>query len=38
MKTLEIEWKHLDKEGATCIRCKDTGRTLAEVIKGLTRE
>jgi hypothetical protein len=38
MNTLEIEWKHLDKEGATCIRCKDTGKTLAEVVRDLTRE
>ncbi len=38
MKTLEIEWRHLDKEGATCIRCEDTGRTLAEVVKVLTSE
>ena len=38
MKTLTIEWKHLDKEGATCLRCSDTGKTLAEVVEGLSRE
>ena len=38
MKMLQIEWKHLDKEGATCVRCTDTGRTLAEVLKELARE
>jgi hypothetical protein len=38
MKTLTIEWRHLDKEGATCVRCLDTGRTLAEVVKELSRE
>ena len=38
MKSLEIEWKHLDKEGATCVRCTDTGRTLAEVVRELARE
>jgi hypothetical protein len=38
MKTLTIEWKHLDKDGATCVRCQDTGKTLAEVIGELKRE
>jgi len=38
MKTLTIEWKHLYKEGATCVRCSDTGKTLADVVKDLTRE
>jgi hypothetical protein len=38
MKTLTIEWKHLDKAGATCVRCRDTGKTLAEVVGELTRE
>ena len=32
MKTLTIEWKHLDMDGATCVRCRDTGKTLAEVV------
>jgi len=38
MKTLTIEWKHLDQAGATCVRCTDTGKTLAEVVKELSRE
>jgi len=38
MKTLTIEWKHLDKEGATRVRCSDTGKTLADVVKDLSRE
>lgn len=38
MKTLTIEWRHLDKDGATCVRCRDTGRTLAEVVGELERE
>lgn len=38
MKTLTIEWRHLDKEGATCVRCSDTGKTLADVVKDLSRE
>ena len=37
-KTLTIEWKHLHKDGATCVRCRDTGRTLAEVVGELKRE
>jgi hypothetical protein len=38
MKTLEIEWKHLDKEGNTCIRCTDTGEALEQVIGKLVQE
>ena len=38
MKTLEIEWKHLDVEGKTCARCSDTGEALQEVIGKLTEE
>ncbi|MGB7970339.1 MAG: DUF2703 domain-containing protein [Candidatus Deferrimicrobiaceae bacterium] len=38
MKTLTIEWKHLDKDGATCVRCRDTGKTLAEVVGELKHE
>jgi hypothetical protein len=38
VKTLTIEWKHLDKEGATCMRCRDTGKTLAQVVGELGRE
>lgn len=28
MKTLEIEWRHLDVQGETCDRCYDTGENL----------
>jgi len=38
MKTLMIEWKHLDMDGATCVRCRDTGKTLAEMVGELKRE
>jgi len=38
MKMLTIEWKHLDKDGATCVRCRDTGKTLTEVVGELERE
>lgn len=37
MKTLIIEWKHLDVEGETCNRCYDTGENLAQEIKRLNR-
>ncbi len=35
MKNLKIEWQHLDVEGQTCVRCSDTGQTLAEVVEEL---
>ncbi len=38
MNTLEIEWKHLDKSGNTCIRCTDTGEALQSVIAQLAQE
>ena len=38
MKTLEIEWKHLDVEGKTCARCSDTGEALQEAIAKLAEE
>ncbi len=38
MKILEIEWRHLDKEGNTCIRCSDTGEALHRVVTELTEE
>ena len=37
MKTLKIEWKHLDIEGETCDRCYDTGENLVSEIKRLNR-
>ena len=37
MKTLIIEWKHLDVKGETCDRCYDTGENLANEVKRLIR-
>lgn len=37
MKTLTIEWKHLDVAGETCDRCYDTGENLNNEIKRLNR-
>jgi len=37
MKTLKIEWKHLDVEGETCNRCYDTGENLTQEVKRLQR-
>lgn len=37
MKTLKIEWKHLDVAGETCNRCYDTGENLAQEVKRLNR-
>jgi len=37
MKTLIIEWKHLDVEGETCDRCYDTGENLDNEVKRLNR-
>ena len=37
MKTLKIEWRHLDVEGDTCDRCYDTGENLANEVKRLKR-
>ncbi|WP_353852713.1 DUF2703 domain-containing protein [Dehalobacter restrictus] len=37
MKTLKIEWKHLDVQGETCDRCYDTGENLANEVKRLNR-
>ncbi|MBT0653218.1 DUF2703 domain-containing protein [Geomobilimonas luticola] len=38
MKELAIEWRHYDKEGATCDRCAATGTTVSEVVAGLGEE
>ena len=38
MKILEIEWKHLDVGGKTCVRCSDTGESLQEAIEKLAKE
>ncbi len=37
MKTLKIEWRHLDVEGETCDRCYDTGENLYYEVKRLNR-
>jgi len=37
MKTLKIEWRHLDVEGETCNRCYDTGENLTQEVKRLSR-
>ncbi len=37
MKTLKIEWRHLDVEGETCNRCYDTGENLEQEVKRLNR-
>ena len=38
MKQLDIEWRHLDQAGNTCIRCSDTGVALKKVVASLTTE
>jgi hypothetical protein len=35
---LAIEWKHLDVDGSTCVRCSETGKTLQQVIEELAQE
>lgn len=38
MKTLKIEWKHLEVDGETCDRCYDTGENLNAEINRLNRK
>jgi len=38
VNTLEIEWKHLDIDGKTCVRCSDTGEAIQEVVERLSEE
>lgn len=38
MKELTIEWRHYDKEGATCNRCEATGSSVKYVVTELTNE
>ncbi len=38
MKHLQIEWRHLGKEGKTCDRCSDTGKTVYRVFEDLSKE
>ena len=35
MEKLLIEWKHFDKEGKTCFRCRETGVHLKQSIREL---
>jgi len=37
-KNLEIEWRHLEKEGKTCERCADTGRELRIALERLVED
>jgi len=38
VKTLEIEWRHLDQDGRTCLRCSDTLQSLQQVVAQLSAE
>lgn len=38
MKKLEIEWRHLDKDGKTCDRCSDTGDSVRSAHQTLIKE
>ncbi len=37
MNQLNIEWRHLDVDGDTCLRCSETGKTLKQVVEELRR-
>jgi hypothetical protein len=38
MKQLAVEWRHYDKEGATCQRCGATGANLRQVVREVEGE
>jgi hypothetical protein len=38
MKHLEVEWRHLDKDGKTCERCSDTGKSVRSAYDSLVNE
>lgn len=38
MKSLHIEWQHIEENGKTCRRCAETGTTLTQVVNELTEE
>jgi len=38
MNKIIIEWKHFDKNGATCERCSKTGNNLQNAIKDLQKD
>lgn len=35
MNVLEIEWRHLEKDGRTCLRCSDTLQSLQQIVTQL---
>lgn len=38
MKTVVVEWKHLDQAGQTCDRCAETGAGVVETVQALAAE
>jgi hypothetical protein len=38
MKRLDIEWRHFERDGETCLRCAATGKTLQQVMAELKQE
>lgn len=38
MKELAIEWRHYEKEGATCDRCAATGASVRQFVSELSNE
>mgnify|MGYP000016029318 CR=1 FL=1 len=38
MEKLCIEWKHLEIDNGTCLRCSKTGKTLNQVVEDLKKE
>ncbi len=38
MKQITIEWRHLDLDKGTCLRCSKTGKTLNQIISELKKE
>jgi hypothetical protein len=38
LKELNIEWRHFESGGETCLRCSETGKTLHKVIADFRHE
>jgi hypothetical protein len=38
MQTVTVEWRHLDKDGATCDRCAETGDGIKELVQQMDAE
>lgn len=38
MRELTVEWRHFEKDGATCDRCAATGKSVRDVVTGLSDE